>query len=1147
MKPLNTLQLGILAAVGIVGNLAALDLDTWAVRSTTGTNIQRRIGFGNGAFVAVGDAGDIFTSTTGGHLWIKADSGTTEQLRGLGSGNGLLVAVGRQGAVVTSSDGYHWTSRASGTSARLNDVAHGNGRFVVVDQDSALILTSSDGVSWNVGEVRVAGAPVAVDHVAFGGGLFIGTGGTTLATDPKTNVVISADGITWNRGNWPLPQQPAGPVAYGNGVFVTFANRQTLTFENEFAILSSADGATWTSRATGLSFLPLDGGVAYGSGNFVINSLEGIWTSTDGIAWVKHLNLGAGTDIAFGDGAFVSLAGSVTDGPDSVEYGVLVSGEPLSSPLDSWEARDSGVNLDLYDVTHALGQFVAVGARDGDPFFGETGEPVILTSNNGADWTRQSSDGFGTLRSITHGSGIYAAVGDREWTNSRPEGEALILISNDGTNWARQTSGLNSGLWSIAYGDGIFVAVGEREGVDATQPVGTGRILTSSDGVNWIPRASGVSNDLVSVTYGSGRFVAVGIAGFDSLANTWTGVVLISSDGTSWNQVSLPVDFISFDGVAFGNGNFIATGSYPDSAFLPQGITMVSTDGISWKRQSYSPPTGYGLRHFPGYFALLGFDDNFLSAGSDMLDASGVLWAPCDPDAFSPDAPPVLYSVAGDGNSVVAVGAGGVILQTSPESPPTAPFSLADASASFLFVGTSTLLFPDATLTTTGPVQWAGGEIKLEVTANYLERVDELTLSGRTELDSSSVSISLDGAATAASVQEAIRSSEYVNLAYTLVFQSDPLHREPDRQFTLTLTDGEGHASMVVKTVRFNELIGIDFENRYAFVSYPGDGCTYFRLRGHFADGTVVMNEWLNLNLNTVWTLLDGLTVFAIGSSTQKKICAPSFGQPGDVYRVEVTYGSFATEGFLIVEEATFRCAIDLLFRFLSLGLGLESSQQAPLGSNDPPPPASSVFHALEYLMMQTGLGQDWVELYRGHSAEVVEIIKSHQELIPDMIGLLTDFQPLVIALLSGTGNDAVITQEMIDRLNAVWDQLLAYASPDLAQVLETERARFHGFQDFVGQGFDRWARTLGLVVPTEPFVFVSRPQWKDGRFSVEVNQVDGLTYSLWSSLDLSPESWQPVSTAEVEVNGPTVRFTDPAATSNRRFYQVRSVAGKMK
>jgi hypothetical protein len=86
----------------------------------------------------------------------------------------------------------------------------------------------------------------------------------------------------------------------------------------------------------------------------------------------------------------------------------------------------------------------------------------------GTTWTLRSPS-FNGLNGVTHGNGLFVAVGEG----------GTILTSRDGVSWTQRTSGDNL-LLGVTYGNGLFVAVG-----------GGGAILTSRDGVSWTARTSG--------------------------------------------------------------------------------------------------------------------------------------------------------------------------------------------------------------------------------------------------------------------------------------------------------------------------------------------------------------------------------------------------------------------------------------------------------------------------------------------------------------------------------------------------------------------------------------------------------------------------------------------------------------------------------
>jgi hypothetical protein len=72
----------------------------------------------------------------------------------IASGNGQFVAVGENGNIITSSDGTNWISRQIGAAINFNGIAYGNGLFVAVGLDvidsyvHGAIYISTNAVDW---------------------------------------------------------------------------------------------------------------------------------------------------------------------------------------------------------------------------------------------------------------------------------------------------------------------------------------------------------------------------------------------------------------------------------------------------------------------------------------------------------------------------------------------------------------------------------------------------------------------------------------------------------------------------------------------------------------------------------------------------------------------------------------------------------------------------------------------------------------------------------------------------------------------------------------------------------------------------------------------------------------------------------------
>ena len=218
--------------------------------------------------------------------------------------------------------------------------------------------------------------------------------------------------------------------------------------------------------------------------------------------------------VAYADGLWVAAGGSGT---------ILTSTNGAT-----WTRRTSSTSFDLNSVAYADGLWVAVG-----------GSGTILTSTNGISWTTRSSGTSSTLNSVAYANDLWVAVGT----------DGTILTSTNGTSWTRRTSGTSS-LRGVAYADGLWVAVG-----------GSGTIRTSPDGTSWTTRFSGTSSHLNSVAYADGLWVAVGGGGTiltSTNAATWT-----PRSSTSFDLNSVAYAYAYADGlwlwVAVGAGGTIST------------------------------------------------------------------------------------------------------------------------------------------------------------------------------------------------------------------------------------------------------------------------------------------------------------------------------------------------------------------------------------------------------------------------------------------------------------------------------------------------------------------------------------------------------------------------------------------------------------
>lgn len=205
---------------------------TWT-KQFQGARSFNDIVFDGSIYVAVGDAGAIFTSTNL-TSWTDRSIATTKNFNGVASGNGVLVAVGGQSnsvspMVYTSSDAINWTDYSNGanTPQALSEIEYIAGRFFSSGFATRLLSSSDDGQSFDSG--RDDREQIAA--FAYGNQTYFATGKNRDASDiPVT--LISLDGVEWT--------EIASPAAtsINDGVF----------FEDTFILVGDA-GEIWQSNA----------------------------------------------------------------------------------------------------------------------------------------------------------------------------------------------------------------------------------------------------------------------------------------------------------------------------------------------------------------------------------------------------------------------------------------------------------------------------------------------------------------------------------------------------------------------------------------------------------------------------------------------------------------------------------------------------------------------------------------------------------------------------------------------------------------------------------------------------------------------------------------------------------------------------------
>ncbi|HYF79043.1 MAG TPA: hypothetical protein VD973_18050 [Symbiobacteriaceae bacterium] len=545
----------------------------------------------------------------------------------------ILATALLAGAGCTPGAGPRWEwANPRPVGEALTSVTFGDGRYVAVGL-LGNIATSTDGENWEAASVET---DAMLYGVAYGNGRFVAVGTTWPDSPPLSQsetspppekpvpipqvVYTSRSGQQWQRGTTGAPGRLEG-VAFGQGRFVAVGNN---------GIFSSTDGVAWTEVAQPKRKLY---SVVYGGGQFVAVGMGCAFTSEDGVNWTESAGIDKWAElrqVTHAQGLFVAVS----------------SGGQIITSADgmTWTKRKDA-KLPLTAVSHWQGRFLAVVGR------------VPYVSTDGAAWTVAADAALpANVTSMAAGDDRLVAVGDR----------GAIVSSRDGIAWAEHAPALASLFLSVAHGAQRYVAVAHRSSLpfgqldDPRHPT----VAVSKDGVAWTAAAEPVAEDLREVVFGNGVFVAIG----------WG--IYTSADGDHWAQTL--GDDRQLSALAFGGGRFVAAASVPGSIFT-------STDGKTWDEVQVDLPRDArmgSLAWGSGRFVGVGED------GAGLVSTDGRTWTRVQVPVDE------LYDVAFGQGKFVAVGGNGEVLTSSDgvqwtvhENSPAILFSIAYGDGWFVATG----------------------------------------------------------------------------------------------------------------------------------------------------------------------------------------------------------------------------------------------------------------------------------------------------------------------------------------------------------------------------------------------------------------------------------------------------------------------------
>jgi len=297
---------------------------------------------------------------------------------------------------------------------------------------------------------------------------------------------------------------------------------------------------------------------------------------------------------------------------NTIRYGSLTAEahpEFLTQPLNAILQPDSTATFQFSAKgSGALacqwfsGSFGSLGGLDGTGFaIPNATNTTLVLSNADPVWGYQAfrvaiSDGFGYVLSLPVTWSAPGASSAGPFSHWHPLSHATPSMSS---------------IAAVAHGNGRYVAVG-------TDISGIAASAASTDGIRWMEQSFGVSGpqfplpgsgmllQVNGVAFGNGTFVAVGSG----------GSVLTSTDGLSWtNHALTPLAAPTLQSIVFDQGLFVAVSSDDN------GSLWSSADGISWTN------IGFELeRHFQ---KVIFGGGKFVAVGNSMqVSSNGLDWEP---------------------------------------------------------------------------------------------------------------------------------------------------------------------------------------------------------------------------------------------------------------------------------------------------------------------------------------------------------------------------------------------------------------------------------------------------------------------------------------------------------------------------------------
>jgi len=450
----------------IGGNNATASIATstngidWTVRTTPTTTGINKFAYGAGIYVAVGNSGNIFSSTDL-VTWTSRSAGANA-FGDVIFDNNLFVAVGASGACYTSPDGTTWTSRSAGSTVFYKVLwAAGTINLFVAIGVGGLLYTSPDGTTWTS---RSAGSTTFTDIA------FDSTNSVLVLVGLSGTVYTSTNGTTWTNRS-PGHGATLGTVVYDGTQWLSFVVGGSAAGYFK----STNSGVTWTRVAI------YDGTVTsrfhYVGGRYFKNSPNFVSSSSDGITWRTadqvSYRLTALNVIQKLNNTYFAM------GYSAAFYPIMYT----SSDGITFTPTRTGV---LGYISYTGSHYVNVS----HPTAGTGGPIGVYRSTDGSTWTHYSDVGTDASSTRTFNAGsilldtAYASgkltffTADTASTATALNTQTVYYSSDGGLTWQEGNFPAGQRTNGVSGTDGTTLVVGA---------LNYGVYKTTDGGANWTP------------------------------------------------------------------------------------------------------------------------------------------------------------------------------------------------------------------------------------------------------------------------------------------------------------------------------------------------------------------------------------------------------------------------------------------------------------------------------------------------------------------------------------------------------------------------------------------------------------------------------------------------------------------------------------